>query len=150
MEKLLNQRKVKSALGVRDDLQFVSCSSTVYDALELDSMRNLDVGIPALLEDGIRMLVYVGEEDLICNWLGNLRWVNAMEWSGQKAFGRSPTVKFKVDGAEAGSLNSYGPLSFLKVHGAGHLVPMDQPKVALEMLKSWMGGKLAGIQAWRD
>ncbi|TKY72654.1 Serine carboxypeptidase 49 [Spatholobus suberectus] len=142
LETLLNLQKVKSALGVRDDLKFVSCSKTVYDAMTQDWMRNLEVGIPALLEDGIKLLVYAGEEDLICNWLGNYRWVHAMEWSGQKAFGTSPTVKFVVDGAEAGSLNSYGPLSFLKVHGAGHMVPMDQPKAALQMLKSWMGGKL--------
>lgn len=38
-----------------------------------------------------------------------------MKWSGKKAFGKSPTVKFVVDGSKAGSLNSYGPLSFLKV-----------------------------------
>ena len=30
-----------------------------------------------------------------------------------------------------------------QVHDAGHMVPMDQPKVALEMLKRWMQGKLA-------
>lgn len=36
----------------------------------MDWMRNLEVGIPALLEDGIQMLVYAGEYDLICNWLG--------------------------------------------------------------------------------
>ena len=93
-----------------------------------------------------------------------------MKWSGTKAFGKSPTVKFVVDGSKAGSLNSYGPLSFLKVcvqacilelcdtvnftfgdfvyvilqqvHEAGHLVPMDQPKAALQMLQSWMAGKL--------
>jgi len=29
-----------------------------------------------------------------------------------------------------------------QVYGAGHMVPMDQPKASLEMLKSWMGGKL--------
>ncbi|KAK7404786.1 hypothetical protein VNO78_05745 [Psophocarpus tetragonolobus] len=142
VEKLLNQQNVKRDLGVKDDLQFVSCSQTVYEAMIQDMMKNLEVGIPALLEDGIKMLVYAGEEDLICNWLGNFRWVQTMEWSGQKEFGKSPTVKFVVDGAEAGSLNSYGPLSFLKVHGAGHLVPMDQPKVALQMLTSWMGEKL--------
>ncbi|KAL5158218.1 Serine carboxypeptidase-like 49 [Glycine soja] len=142
VDTLLNLQKVKSALGVAADLQFVSCSSTVYDAMAQDLMKNLDVGIPALLEDGIKLLVYAGEEDLRCNWLGNSRWVYAMEWSGQKAFGTSPTVKFVVDGAEAGSLNSYGPLSFLKVYEAGHLVPMDQPKAALQMLKNWMGGSL--------
>ena len=38
-----------------------------------------------------------------------------MEWSGQKEFGASPTVPFLVDGAEAGTLKSHGPLAFLKV-----------------------------------
>lgn len=66
-----------------------------------------------------------------------------MEWSGQKAFGAAQTVPFKVNGVEAGLLTSHGPLSFLKVHNAGHMVPMDQPEAALQMLTSWMQGKLA-------
>jgi len=28
------------------------------------------------------------------------------------------------------------------VKEAGHMVPMDQPKVALQMLNDWMQGKL--------
>uniref|UniRef100_A0A2C9V350 Carboxypeptidase n=1 Tax=Manihot esculenta TaxID=3983 RepID=A0A2C9V350_MANES len=142
MGTFLNTKEVRDALGV-GDLDFVSCSSDVYEALLSDWMRNLEVGIPALLEDGIRVLIYAGEEDLICNWLGNSRWVHAMEWSGQKEFGAAPTVRFVVEGAEAGQLKSHGPLTFLKVYEAGHLVPMDQPNAALQMLKSWMQGKLA-------
>ncbi|KAK9127522.1 hypothetical protein Syun_016319 [Stephania yunnanensis] len=69
MEKFLNQKSVRDALGV-GDIEFVSCSSAVYQAMILDWMRNLEVGIPALLEDGINMLIYAGEYDLICNWLG--------------------------------------------------------------------------------
>ena len=69
MEKFLNQNSVRDALGV-GDIDFVSCSPTVYQAMLVDWMRNLEVGIPALLEDGIQMLVYAGEYDLICNWLG--------------------------------------------------------------------------------
>lgn len=71
MEKFLNQKSVRDALGV-GDIDFVSCSSTVYDAMVMDWMRNLEVGIPQLLEDGIKLLVYAGENDLICNWLGEL------------------------------------------------------------------------------
>ncbi|MED6220612.1 hypothetical protein PIB30_046374 [Stylosanthes scabra] len=141
-EKLLNEKTVKKALGVSEDLEYVSCSTTVYEAMERDFMANLEVGIPALLEDGIRFLAYVGEEDLICNWLGNIRWVRAMEWSGQKEFKEAPAVQFKVNGEEAGSLSSHGPLTFLKVYKAGHLVPMDQPEAALDMLTRWMQGKL--------
>ncbi|KAI5578480.1 hypothetical protein POPTR_008G034800v4 [Populus trichocarpa] len=142
MEKFLGQKSVKEALGV-GDIDFVSCSPTVYQAMLMDWMRNLEVGIPALLEDGIKLLVYAGEYDLICNWLGNSRWVHAMEWPGQKAFVASPEVPFEVSGSEAGVLKSYGPLAFLKVHDAGHMVPMDQPEASLEMLKRWTRGTLS-------
>ncbi|KAH7537131.1 serine carboxypeptidase-like [Ziziphus jujuba] len=142
MEKFLNKKSVRDALGV-GDIDFVSCSTSVYEAMLVDWMRNLEVGIPGLLEDGIKLLVYAGEYDLICNWLGNSRWVHAMEWSGQKQFVASPEVPFLVDGSEAGVLKSYGPLSFLKVQDAGHMVPMDQPKAALEMLKRWTQSSLS-------
>nr|AMN14854.1 putative serine carboxypeptidase type 3 [Nepenthes mirabilis] len=137
----LNEQSVRNALGV-GDIDWVPCSSTVYQAMEVDWMRDLEVGIPALLDDGIRLLVYAGEYDLICNWLGNSRWVAAMEWSGQQNFTAAPEVPFLVDGNEAGVLTSYGPLSFLKVYNAGHMVPMDQPKAALAMLKGWIQGTL--------
>ncbi|CAL9083438.1 unnamed protein product [Musa textilis] len=142
MEKFLNLKSVRETLGV-GDIEFVSCSPTVYEAMLTDWMRNLEVGIPALLEDGIQLLVYAGEYDLICNWLGNSRWVHAMEWAGQSGFVSSSEIPFLVDGVEAGLLKSHGSLSFLKVHDAGHMVPMDQPKAALEMLKRWTQGKLA-------
>ncbi|CAN1238337.1 Serine carboxypeptidase-like 49 [Linum grandiflorum] len=133
MEKFLNQNNVRESLGV-GDIDFVSCSPTVYEAMLVDWMRNLEVGIPELLEDGIKMLIYAGEYDLICNWL---------EWSGQKEFVSSPEISFEVDGSEAGVLKTHGPLAFLKVHNAGHMVPMDQPKAALEMLKRWTQGEIS-------
>lgn len=70
VEKLFEQEKVKRALGVGKGLHYVACSDKVYEALSQDSMKNLAVGIPALLEDGINVLLYHGEKDLICNWLG--------------------------------------------------------------------------------
>lgn len=143
MDTFLNQKSVKDALGV-GDRKFLSCSPLVYEAMITDWMKNLEVGIPALLEDGIKLLVYAGEYDLICNWLGNFRWVNSMEWSGHQTFVDAPMTPFTVDGNEAGSLKTYGPLSFLKVCDAGHMVPMDQPKAALEMLKRWTSGNLGG------
>nr|XP_027191076.1 serine carboxypeptidase-like 48 [Cicer arietinum] len=141
VDDLLNDNSVKEALGV-GNVKFVSCSTVVYNAMLQDMMQNLDVDIPTLLEDGIKVLIYAGEHDLTCNWLGNLNWVHAMKWSGQNQFASSKTLQFLVDGAQAGLLNSYGPLSFLKVNGAGHMVPMDQPNAALQMLVNWMDGTL--------
>ncbi|WJX74328.1 Serine carboxypeptidase-like 48 [Trifolium repens] len=141
MVTFLNMQTVREALGV-GDLKFVSCSTKVYYNMLEDWMKNLEVGIPALLEDGINLLVYAGEYDLICNWLGNSRWVDAMNWSGQKEFTESSATPYLVDSEEVGTLKSHGPLAFLKVKDAGHMVPMDQPKAALQMLRDWMQGKL--------
>ncbi|WJX44110.1 Serine carboxypeptidase-like 48 [Trifolium repens] len=143
VETLLNKKSVKDALGV-GDIEFVSCSKVVYNAMQEDWMRNFEVDIPSLLEDGISVLIYAGEFDFICNWIGNSNWVHAMEWSGKKQFAASKTTQFLVDGTNAGLLNNYGPLSFLKVFGAGHMVPKDQPKAALQMLVNWTQGKLNG------
>ncbi|GMJ08886.1 serine carboxypeptidase-like 48 [Hibiscus trionum] len=145
VETFLNLKSVRKALGV-GDIDFVSCSSVVYEAMIMDWMRNFEVGIPSLLEDGIKVLIYAGEYDLICNWLGNSKWVHAMTWSRQKEFGASPIVPFLVDGVEAGKLKSHGPLTFLKVHDAGHMVPMDQPKASLQMLRKWMHGEIASSE----
>ncbi|GER39437.1 serine carboxypeptidase [Striga asiatica] len=142
MERFLNSMSVKSALGV-GHIDFVSCSPTVFNAMITDWMRNLAVGIPALLEDGIKFLSYAGEYDLICNWLGNWRWVHAMQWSGQKSFVAAKESPFRVGGVDAGLQKGYGPLTFLKVYNSGHMVPMDQPKYSLEMLRRWMQGNLS-------
>ncbi|KAF8102319.1 hypothetical protein N665_0198s0032 [Sinapis alba] len=142
VDTFLNLESVRKALGV-GDTTFVLCNSTVNDAMIDDLMINLEVKIPTLIEDGINLLVYAGEYDLLCNWLGNSRWVEQMIWLGQKEFGSAKTVPFMVDGKEAGVMKNHGPLTFLKVHNAGHMVPMDQPKASLQMLQTWMQGKLA-------
>ncbi|PIA25995.1 hypothetical protein AQUCO_10200044v1 [Aquilegia coerulea] len=142
MVKFLNRKPVKDALGVGNAYFFLQ-NLTVYDAMKMDWVKNLEVDIPALLKDGIRSLIYAGEYDLICNWLGNSRWVHPMEWYGQKDFVGKPVVPFVVDGVQAGEFKSHGPLSFLKaVYDAGDMVPMDQPKAALEMLRRWTRHKL--------
>ena len=40
----------------------------------------------------------------------------------------------RVDGRVAGSYKSYRGLTFMKLSDAGHLVPMDQPRTALDMV----------------
>ncbi|XP_038691215.1 serine carboxypeptidase-like [Tripterygium wilfordii] len=136
VEKLLKDQLVKEALHV--GVQFAACNPTVFMAMLGDWFENLDVGIPDLLKDGIRVLIYVGEQDLICNWVGNKRWVHEMKWYGKENFAKTPMSNYFVDGKKVGKVKNYGPLSLLKVFKAGHMVPMDRPKVALHMIKNWM------------
>ncbi|KAF7835527.1 serine carboxypeptidase-like [Senna tora] len=52
-------------------------------------LKEFGSGIPSLLEDGIKVLVYAGKDDLIYNGLG--KWVHAKQWSGKKEFESAPT-----------------------------------------------------------
>ncbi|KAI3520555.1 hypothetical protein L1887_10004 [Cichorium endivia] len=119
------------------DLRKQNCD----DLSSIDKFMNFPL-VKKALGEGIKMLVYAGQHDFICNWLGNYRWVKEMKWSGQDDFLASKVFQFEVEGKKAGLLKKHGPLTFLMVYDAGHMVPKDQPKASLQMLKMWIEGKL--------
>ena len=46
----------------------------------------------------------------------------------QSSYAKAPTLDWKIDGSLAGQVRSGGGLTFAAVAGAGHMVPMDQPR----------------------
>ena len=99
-----------------------------------DWVNNLASKVTGILESGLEVLVYSGDKDFICNWRGGEAWTNAVDWEGTAEFNSAPYNVWEVDGVAAGELKQYKNLKFLRIYDAGHMVPMDQPKVALTML----------------
>ena len=98
----------------------------------------------------------VGNLDLACNTAGNLRWANSMPWKGQTAFAAKSIQPWSanVDGKsqEVGYFKEVNikmdpdsdkttRFAFVTVNDAGHMVPMDRPEVALELLLTWLDDK---------
>jgi carboxypeptidase C (cathepsin A) len=106
---------------------FSTCSSSVNRAfdLALDGYHPTNNYIAALLERNVRVLIYVGKNDWICNWVGNERWTLALDWSGGEAFRAEQLRDWKVGGKVAGRTRSAGQLTFVTVDGAGHMVRSD-------------------------
>lgn len=74
------------------------------------------------------VLIYAGDADFICNWLGNQAWTEALEWPGQKDFNKAAIKDIKLDdGKDYGKIKTSGNLTFLQVYGAGHMVPSSSP-----------------------
>jgi carboxypeptidase C (cathepsin A) len=42
--------------------------------------------VTSVLEAGIPLLFFNGQYDLICNHIGNQKWLHALEWSGAAAY----------------------------------------------------------------
>jgi cathepsin A (carboxypeptidase C) len=94
--------------------------------------------VPKLLEEGVRVLVYAGDADFICNWMGNKAWTIELPWANKAKFGAAKDQPWSVDGQAAGEAREVGPLTFLRVYNAGHMVPYDQPAISLDMLRRWL------------
>ena len=138
LPKYLNQPEIQKKLGVNRN--FVECSQEVHMQMMGDWMRNYDTVFPPLLNAGIKALIYVGDQDLICNWVGNRAWVDKLKWTGSEEWAAGSDVEWSVDGKPAGMVKTVGPLTFLRVYQAGHMVPFDQPQNAFNMIETFTSG----------
>ncbi|KAL4132961.1 hypothetical protein PRIC2_003290 [Phytophthora ramorum] len=64
-------------------------------------------------------------------------WTLELPWSKHEEFLAAEDKEWVVDGKKAGRLRQVGPFSFQQVYEAGHMVPLDQPKNALALLKAF-------------
>jgi len=98
--------------------------------------------VPGLLKE-IPVLVYAGDADYICNWLGNKAWTEALEWPGQKEYKAAETKDLLLGGKgdKIGDVKSSGNFTFVRIHGGGHMVPYDQPEASADFFNRWLSGE---------
>lgn len=111
---------IQRQLGVEKPIDWQACSMSVNALFRNDFMRSYQQSISPLLEAGISAVVYAGDCDYICNWLGNKAWTLILPWSGQQSFLAAEDRAFFVPvnetgGAAAsstrhgGNVRSHGP-----------------------------------------
>ncbi|CCM06004.1 uncharacterized protein FIBRA_08247 [Fibroporia radiculosa] len=145
----MNKPENKRALGVNPELEFQSCNAGINQAFAFqgDGAHNSAKLLPELIEDGVKLLVYAGTADMMCNFIGNERWVEQLETSFHKEFAASQPLPWVTTetGSVAGVVrsaggggNTAGNVTFVAVHEAGHMVPYDQPEAALDLVVKWL------------
>ncbi|KZO96588.1 serine carboxypeptidase [Calocera viscosa TUFC12733] len=119
---------------------FELCSNHVWKGFN----RQMDVYAPGpyyvagLLERGVSVLNYAGTYDWTCNWIGNMQWVETLDWYGKEAYNSQTPRQWLVDGERAGITKSWKGLTYATLEGAGHLAPHDKPVQALAMVNRWL------------
>lgn len=143
IDEYLNKPEVMSALG-SEVKSYVGCDNQVFRNFILsgDEPKPFQQFVAEILELNIPVLIYAGDKDYICNWLGNQGWSNELSWSGKESFNAANTTNWysKANGSHAGTAKSNGLLTFLRVFDAGHMVPFDQPSHSLDMVNRWISG----------
>jgi len=130
----LNNKTVQNELGV--SRTWNSCNNMVNARMEPDWMHDFQEKVPVLLENQVRGLIYAGDQDFICNWLGNQAWALALNWTYSQAFNSAPVTEWHT----YGKMRTSHGFTFLQVFNAGHMVPMNQPQAAQTMVKEFLSG----------
>ncbi|XP_072169182.1 lysosomal protective protein-like [Diadema setosum] len=125
----LNLPSVRKALHISDQApSWEICSnipySTIYNTM-FDQYQTLLTKY--------RGMVYNGDTDMACNFLGDEWFVESL---GLKVL--KQRVPWKVNGQIAGFFKQFQNLSMVTVKGAGHMVPADKPAEALHMFTSFL------------
>ncbi|ORX69328.1 alpha/beta-hydrolase, partial [Basidiobolus meristosporus CBS 931.73] len=136
MEQLLNQDSMKQALNVYPRT-FDMRNQDVRTAMKPDIMKSVIHLLPTLLEN-YKVLLYQGQFDYRDGIPGNTEWIRSLNWTGQSGFLQAERKIWKVDGHIAGYMTNHNSFTRVEVSRAGHMVPMNAPMPALDMITKFI------------
>lgn len=137
----LNLERVQKSLNVHGrPHHWASCNFDINMQFHEDWMKDFSNYVAVLLNANIPVLIYAGDVDFICNYMGNKAWTLNLEWKQSNEFQSATDHDWNNGSGLARTTSSNGLFTFLQVHDAGHMVPSDQPKVALEMITNFING----------
>ncbi|ORY96405.1 carboxypeptidase S1 [Syncephalastrum racemosum] len=138
----LNKPETRQQIGAKTT--FKECPTAPYMrfASTGDSARNFQPYVERLLDSGLRVLLYAGDMDYICNWRGNYAWSQKMQSPNVGKYAAQALAPWQAVSREAGQIQRGGLLTFVRIYEAGHEVPYYQPEAALAMFNAWINSTL--------
>ncbi|EEQ86838.1 carboxypeptidase D [Blastomyces dermatitidis ER-3] len=152
IEPYLRYKNVTEALHINSDKQtgWTECSGAVGGNFRaLKSKPSVEL-LPRLLEEGLPILLFSGQKDLICNHMGTEDMIKDMKWSGGTGFELSPGVwaprqDWTFEGDSAGFYQQARNLTYVLFYNASHMVPFDYPRRTRDMLDKFIGVDITDI-----
>ncbi|CAH6719094.1 carboxypeptidase Y [[Candida] jaroonii] len=136
----LSLKSVRAAIGVDPNFDYKFCNHDVGArfALARDEVIPYEEKLAEILDANVPVLLYAGDKDFVCHWVGYDFVSNMIKFDGDDSYKKSEFKPWVKDGKEIGQVRGAEGLTFLRVYESGHMVPHDQPEVALDMLSAWL------------
>lgn len=135
----LNSKEVRKAIHIPNKVQsWDTCSMILY----VVKYPKLDGGLAPQMKSlisskrNLAMLVYNGDVDTVCNFLGDEWFVDDLGRDVVKDYSI-----WKVNNQVAGFVKHYDGITFATIRGSGHMVPGDRPQEALAMIKAFLNAE---------
>ncbi|THH31031.1 hypothetical protein EUX98_g3169 [Antrodiella citrinella] len=141
-ETWMNSTAVKKALGAGVDRNFQACNMDVNFAFYQrgQALTNSAALLPKLLHGGVRLLVYAGNTDAVCNYQGVELWMTRLSNAFHTEFLTTVSVPWRTLRSNylagqvrsaGGAVKGAGNYTFVQIYDAGHMAPHDQPEATL-------------------
>ncbi|KAF9479203.1 alpha/beta-hydrolase [Pholiota conissans] len=131
----LRSASVKAQIGANSTYR--ECANAPFNLFTKtgDDARTLLPQLAALANSGLKMLLWAGDADINCNWLGGHASALAMDWFGKERLAKTPFKNMTINGEAVAAIQNVDNFSFARVYQAGHEVPAFQPQAAFEIFK---------------
>ena len=147
----LQRTDVTAALNIDSDKRtgWHECSGAVSGNFRARNSKPSVQFLPDLLGE-MPVVLFSGEQDLICNHLGTEEIINNLEWNGGKGFELSPGTwaprrDWVFEGESAGIYQEARNLTYVLFYNSSHMVPFDYPRRTRDMLDRFIGVDIASI-----
>lgn len=139
MSEWVQRVDVRRALHVGNN-SFHTEATDVETHLKADVMQSLAVLIADLTQH-YRVLLYNGQLDIIVAYPTTENYLQHLKWPGAEAYKKAVRKQWRVDKEIAGYSKTVGSFTEVLVRNAGHMVPMDQPRWALDLITRFTRNK---------
>ncbi|XP_076679453.1 venom serine carboxypeptidase [Andrena cerasifolii] len=139
MAEWIQRADVRQAIHV-GNCTFNVESKTVEEHMKGDVMQSLAILITDLTKH-YKVLIYNGQLDIIVAYPLTENYLRNLEWSGAEKYKTAERKLWLVGSELAGYTKSVDNLTEVLVRNAGHMVPMDQPLWALDLITRFTHGK---------
>jgi carboxypeptidase D len=147
----LRRPDVIRALHVNADKKtgWTECAGGVGSAFRAVKSKPSVHFLPDLLAH-MPIVLFSGDQDLICNHIGTEELIHKLAWAGGTGFELSPGTwaprrAWTFEGAPAGLYQSARNLTYVRFYNASHMVPFDWPRRSRDMLDRFMRVDIASI-----
>ncbi|THH18196.1 hypothetical protein EW146_g2731 [Bondarzewia mesenterica] len=123
---------------------WTECQTRIHRELRLRNSPSSITVLPRVLEK-IPVMIFAGDQDFICNYIGLESMIQAMTWNGETGLGKVETQTWTVGGQPAGTWVSSRNLTYTKIFNASHMVGFDVPHVSHDMILRFMGVNFSAI-----
>ncbi|XP_032691604.1 venom serine carboxypeptidase [Odontomachus brunneus] len=139
MYELIQRADIRRAIHV-GNITFNVETQIVEENLKGDVMQSVADLLTDLLQH-YRVLIYNGQLDIIVAYPLTENYLRNLKWSGSKKYMKVPRKLWMIGGKLAGYSKSVDNLTEILVRNAGHMVPSDQPKWALDLITRFTHNK---------